>query len=132
MIDLKKTRDAKELCGGGLRVPRLEAGPRLDPARDIRTDRRPYEMPFLGFDKPGTRFIDNIAGLELAGIEIRRRFDKVFLPDAPLRQGQILAAIAAAEPKPKMALGHFFARLKLMTVEGYYASGIGIHREPRN
>ncbi len=31
-----------------------------------------------------------------------------------------------------IALRHFFARLKLITVEGYYASGIGIHREPRN
>ena len=68
MIDLKKTYDAivvgsgaaggvaaKELCEGGLQVLLLEAGPRLDPARDFLTHRWPYEMPFRGFDKPGNR-----------------------------------------------------------------------------
>jgi len=68
MIDLKKTYDAivvgsgaaggiaaKELTEGGLHVLLLEAGPRLDPARDFRTHRWPYEMPFRGFDRPGDR-----------------------------------------------------------------------------
>ena len=68
MIDLKKTYDAivvgsgaaggmaaKELTEGGLQVLLLEAGPRLDPARDFHTHSWPYEMPFRGFDRPGDR-----------------------------------------------------------------------------
>ena len=46
---------AKELTEGGLQVLLLEAGPRLDPARDFHTHRWPYEMPFRGFDRPGDR-----------------------------------------------------------------------------
>ena len=45
---------------------------------------------------------------------------------------EILAAIAAGEPDPKMPLEQFFAKLKLMTVDDYYTSAVGIHREPRN
>ena len=57
MIDLKKTYDAivvgsgaaggiaaKELTEGGLHVLLLEAGPCLDPVRDFRTHRWPYEI----------------------------------------------------------------------------------------
>jgi hypothetical protein len=69
------------------------------------------------------------AGLELVDAEARRRFEKAFLQCAPWQQEQILAAMAAGEPEPKMPLEHFFARLKLMTVDGYYTSAIGIHRE---
>jgi hypothetical protein len=89
-----------------------------------------------------SRFIDNIvgnsakeiqeqwtAGLELVEDEARRRFDKAFLQCHPAQQDQILAAMAAAEPEPKTPVERFFARLKLMTVDGYYTSTIGIHRE---
>ena len=68
MVDLKKIYDAivvgsgaaggiatKELTEGGLQVLLLEAGPNLDPLRDFRTHRWPYEMPFRGFDRPGDR-----------------------------------------------------------------------------
>ena len=67
MIDLKKTYDAivvgtaaggfaaKELTEGGLDVLVLEAGPRLDAAKDFKTHAWPYEMPFRGFDRPGER-----------------------------------------------------------------------------
>ena len=37
--------------------------------------------------------------------------------------------MASAEPEPKTRVERFFARLKLMTVDGYYTSAIGIHRE---
>jgi hypothetical protein len=89
-----------------------------------------------------SRFIDNIvgysaqgiqqdwtAGLELVDAEARRLFGKPFLQCAVPQQDQILAAMAAGEPEPKMPLERFFARLKLMTVDGYYTSAIGIHRE---
>jgi choline dehydrogenase-like flavoprotein len=68
MTDLKKTYDAivigsgaaggvaaKELTEGGLDVLLLEAGPQLDPAKDFKTHRWPWEMPFRGFDRPGDR-----------------------------------------------------------------------------
>jgi len=89
-----------------------------------------------------SRFIDNIvghssteirrgwtAGLELVDAEARRRFGSSFLQCALPQQDQILEAMAAAEPEPKMPLEHFFARLKLMTLDGYYTSATGIHRE---
>ena len=37
--------------------------------------------------------------------------------------------MAAGEAEPKTELEQFFARLKLMTLDGYYTSAIGIHRE---
>jgi hypothetical protein len=37
--------------------------------------------------------------------------------------------MAAGEAEPKTELEQFFARLKLMTIDGYYTSAIGIHRE---
>jgi len=89
-----------------------------------------------------SRFIDNMvaysakevqeqwtAGLEQVDAEARRRFEKAFLQCAPQEQEQILAAMAAGEPEPKMPLERFFVRLKLITVDGYYTSSIGIHRE---
>jgi hypothetical protein len=89
-----------------------------------------------------SRFIDHIAGhsakdiqefwttgLELVDAEARWRFGKVFLQCDPAQQDQILSAMAAAEPNPKTSIEHFFAKLKLMTVDGYYTSAIGIHRD---
>ncbi len=118
------------------------------PAQDALLDRLTEMIIPADDHSPGaheakvSRFIDNIvghsakdirehwtAGLELVDAETRRRFGKVFLQCAPVQQDQILAAMAAAEPKPTMPLEHFFARLKLMTVDGYYTSAIGIHRE---
>src|SRR5512134_2213274 len=46
---------AKELSEGGLEILVLEAGPRLDAAKDFKTHSWPYEMPFRGFDRPGER-----------------------------------------------------------------------------
>jgi hypothetical protein len=36
---------------------------------------------------------------------------------------------ARNEKHPATALEHFFAALKLMTINGYYTSAIGIHRD---
>jgi choline dehydrogenase-like flavoprotein len=68
MINLEKIYDAivvgtgaaggfaaKELSEGGLEILVLEAGPRLDAAKDFKTHTWPYEMPFRGFDRPGER-----------------------------------------------------------------------------
>ena len=42
-----------------------------------------------------------------------------------------LAKSALNEGNPKTDLEHFFGRLKSMTVNGYYTSAIGIHRDLR-
>lgn len=41
----------------------------------------------------------------------------------------VLAIAAANEAAPETELEHFFARLKVMTIEGYYTSSIGIHQD---
>ena len=69
------------------------------------------------------------SGLTLVDTEARNRSGKPFLKCDAAEQDRILAAMAAGEVDPKTDLEHFFARLKLMTVDGYYTSSIGIHRE---
>jgi choline dehydrogenase-like flavoprotein len=44
---------AKQLCEGGLEVALLEAGRKLDPAKDYNEHTWPYQKPFRGFGKPG-------------------------------------------------------------------------------
>lgn len=45
----------KCLCDAGLKVCALDAGRRLDPAKDFRHHRQPYDMPFRGMGDPKTR-----------------------------------------------------------------------------
>jgi hypothetical protein len=118
------------------------------PAQDALLDRLTEMIIPADNHSPGarearvSRFIDRIvgnstkdiqeqwtAGLELVDDEARRRFAKPFLQCLAPQQDQILAVMAASEAEPKMPLDRFFARLKLMTVDGYYTSAIGIHRE---
>ena len=69
------------------------------------------------------------SGLKLVEAEAQKRYGKAFLNCDASEQGRIMAAMAAGEPAPKTDLERFFARVKLMTVDGYYTSAIGIHRE---
>ena len=46
---------AKELSERGMEILVLEAGPKLDPAKDYHTHTWPYEMKYRGFDRPGER-----------------------------------------------------------------------------
>ena len=46
---------AKELAEHGMEILVLEAGPRLDPAKDFLTHTWPYEMKYRGYDRPGER-----------------------------------------------------------------------------
>jgi len=45
------------------------------------------------------------------------------------RLEDVLALAAAEEQSPRTELGRFFVELKRMTIDGYYTSSIGIHRE---
>jgi gluconate 2-dehydrogenase gamma chain len=69
------------------------------------------------------------SGLKLVETEAQKTSGKSFLKCSPAEQDQIMAVMAASEAEPKTDLELFFARLKLATVDGYYTSEIGIHRE---
>jgi hypothetical protein len=69
------------------------------------------------------------SGLKLVEAEAQKRATRPFLKCSAAEREQILAAMAAGEAEPRTKLEQFFARLKLMTVDGYYTSAIGIHRE---
>jgi choline dehydrogenase-like flavoprotein len=47
----------KTLCEAGLKVCALNAGRQVDPAKDFRQHRMPYDMKFRGFDSPARRAI---------------------------------------------------------------------------
>ncbi len=69
------------------------------------------------------------AGLKGVEAEAGKRFQKPFLKCSAEQQDQIMAAMAANEGKPSTELERFFARLKSMTIDGYYTSPIGIHKD---
>lgn len=69
------------------------------------------------------------SGLKLVDAEALKRSGKPFLECSAADQDRILATMAAGEAEPKTELERFFTRLKLMTIDGYYTSAIGIHRE---
>jgi hypothetical protein len=68
-------------------------------------------------------------GLAALDNECRTRFGAPFLSLAPAQQDLVLAAAAAHEAHPVSGLDRFFVELKLMTINGYYTSSIGIHRD---
>lgn len=70
-----------------------------------------------------------LAGLKAVEAEAQARFEKPFLQLDARQQDQIMATMAAHEGKPTTPLERFFARLKSMTIDGYYSSSIGIHKE---
>ncbi|MBI3472559.1 MAG: gluconate 2-dehydrogenase subunit 3 family protein [Candidatus Solibacter usitatus] len=70
-------------------------------------------------------------GLRAVDGEASRRFSQTFLASSPAQQDQILRAMASSEKRPETELERFFVRLKSMTIDGYYTSAIGIHRDLR-
>ena len=69
------------------------------------------------------------SGLELVKEEAQRSFGKPFVDGSPAEQDALMRRMAANEVDPSTDLERFFARLKELTVRGYYASPIGLHRE---
>ena len=70
-----------------------------------------------------------VAGLKAVEAEAQKRFQKPFLKCSSEEQDRIMATMAAHEEKPGTDLERFFTRLKSMTIDGYYTSAIGIHKE---
>ncbi len=81
-----------------------------------------------------------VAGLKAVDAEARTRFEKLFLKCDAQQQDEIMAHMAANEAslisetevpisKPGTELDQFFVELKSMTIEGYYTSAIGVHKD---
>jgi gluconate 2-dehydrogenase gamma chain len=81
-----------------------------------------------------------VAGLKAVEGEAQTRFQKPFLKCDAQQQDQIMTHMATNEAslisemeiatrKPATELDHFFVKLKSMTIEGYYTSAIGIHKD---
>jgi gluconate 2-dehydrogenase gamma chain len=67
--------------------------------------------------------------LKLVEAEAQERSSRPFLKCSAAERDRILNSMAAGEAEPKTELEQFFTRLKSMTIDGYYTSVIGIHRE---
>jgi hypothetical protein len=69
---------------------------------------------------------DDLAALER---EAAAGFGKGFLACTAAEQDQMLASLAINEHQPKTRRERFFVRLKQITIDGYYTSPIGIHKD---
>jgi hypothetical protein len=73
-----------------------------------------------------------VDGLKAVDAEAQNRFQRSFLACDAQQQDQIVAAMAKNENgKSNTELELFFTRLKSMTIDGYYTSAIGIHKDLR-
>jgi hypothetical protein len=69
------------------------------------------------------------AGLKLVDAEAQKQGKQPFLELSRPAQEKVVAKMAAHEGKPSNDLEHFFARLKRMTIDGYYTSRTGMLEE---
>ena len=69
------------------------------------------------------------AGLAAVEAEAGKRFQRRFLECSTEQQDQVMAVMAANEGQPANDLECFFGRLKSATIDGYYTSAVGIHKE---
>jgi hypothetical protein len=68
-------------------------------------------------------------GLAAFEAEAQRRFNVPYARLEAARQREIMSFAAQNEANPSSELDLFFRTLKLMTLNGYYTSPTGIHRE---
>ena len=69
---------------------------------------------------------DGLAALDATATE---RFQRRFAETTPEQQVTLLTEISANEANPKTPLELLFAAAKERTIQGYYTSEIGIHKE---
>lgn len=69
------------------------------------------------------------SGLKLVNELSHTLNQKAFLDATPDQRLAVLTKMAAGEENPKTPEEHFFNELKRWTVEGYYTSSIGIHKD---
>ena len=70
-----------------------------------------------------------VTGLQAVERETSRLFNISFSEATSLQRDQIMERMAANEHSPTSSIELFFKRLKSATVDGYYTSAIGIHKE---
>jgi hypothetical protein len=70
-----------------------------------------------------------LEGLTAVDREAQTRYRRPFLKCAAQEQDQVVAKMAAHEENPSTPLERYFARLKALTVDGYYTSRVGIHND---
>lgn len=70
-------------------------------------------------------------GLAAVNKMSRDRFGKVFADASHEQQTELLREISRNERSPQTAEERFFRTIKYATVDGYYTSEIGIHKELR-
>jgi hypothetical protein len=68
-------------------------------------------------------------GLTAVDASARASHGDIFAACTPEQQVAVLRALAANEDHPKTASEEFFVTLKRATIDGYYTSAIGIHRD---
>jgi Gluconate 2-dehydrogenase subunit 3 len=72
-----------------------------------------------------------MGGLAALDHEATARFGAPFTRVSPAQVDTVLAAISAKELAPETPLERFFVMAKNATIQGYYTSEIGVHRELR-
>ena len=70
-----------------------------------------------------------VRGLDTFDAEAQRRFGSTFAQLDAVHRHEVMTTAARNEANPAAELERFFATLKLMTLNGYYTSPIGIHRD---
>jgi len=70
-----------------------------------------------------------VRGLDAFNAEAQRRFGSTFTQLDAAHRHEVMTTAARNEANPVSELERFFATLKLMTLNGYYTSPIGIHRD---
>jgi len=69
------------------------------------------------------------AGLQAIDAAAKAAHDHPFMQCTPDERLAVLTKIAEGERNPQTPVEHFFVELKQRTVNGYYSSEIGIHKE---
>ena len=72
-----------------------------------------------------------MGGLAELDEEAAARFKRPFRALTPAQMEKVVAGIARNEQSPRTPVETFFVTVKTVTIQGYYTSEIGIHRELR-
>ena len=70
-----------------------------------------------------------VLGIDEFDAEAHRAFGSTFAQLDAARRHDVMSAAARNEEKPSTELERFFGTLKVMTLNGYYTSAAGIHRD---
>lgn len=84
------------------------------------------ELVSQSSEKTKQRWRKGLVEMELAA---KSQYGRTFLTCSPAEQVELMRLISQNEGSPKSLGEEFFADLKRATVDGYYRSAIGIHKD---